>query len=202
MFLVFEGIDGAGTTTQAARLVSALREREHSILATAEPSKRPLGVLIRQALRKEIELGHEALALAFASDRLDHWSAEIRPALDRTQHVVCDRYLLSSLAYQSLNSPLDWISTLNGFAGRPDMTFFLRVDPEVAAARRAQRDGPADRFETDEFQRRVAARYDEVSTRDDVGPMSIIDGNRDEDYIAAAVWSEVEELLRRTELLA
>ncbi len=141
----------------------------------------------------------ETMALTFAADRSDHWHGEIAPALEAGRWVVCDRYLLSSFAYQSLNAPLDWVVTLNGFVGRPDVTFYLRVDPNTAATRRAERRGPTETFDDEGFQRQVSARYDEVVQRDDVGPVITLNGNDGLETVEAATWAEVEELLRRTE---
>lgn len=199
VFIAFEGIDGAGTTTQAAALARQLQARGIDVHLTAEPSTRPLGVQLRRALRREIEMAPDTMALTFAADRSDHWHGEIAPALANGRWVICDRYLLSSFAYQSLNAPLEWIVTLNGFVGRPEVTFYLRVDPDTAAARRASREGPAETFENEQFQRRVAARYDEVVHRDDVGPVVTLNGAGTREEVEAALWAEVEEFLRRTE---
>lgn len=196
VFIAFEGIDGAGTTTQAARL----HRRLPAAHLTHEPSPRPLGVVLRRALGHEIDMAPEAMALAFAGDRLDHWTGEIRPALHRGDCVICDRYLLSSLAYQSLSAPLDWVATLNGFAGRPDLTLFLRVSPEVAAERRSARRGSPERFEKDSFQRRVADRYEELLSRDDIGPVTVIDSHLNPDEVESSIWAVVEPVLNAWEV--
>src|SRR5579864_7294663 len=106
LFIVLEGLDGAGTTTQLVRLAERLRRAGERVVATAEPTDGPIGALIRQALRRRLvhrdgrALTDESLALLFAADRVDHVAGEIEPALARGQHVLCDRYVLSSLAYQ------------------------------------------------------------------------------------------------------
>ncbi|MFM2418433.1 MAG: hypothetical protein RL385_3156, partial [Pseudomonadota bacterium] len=107
VFIVLEGIDGAGTTTQTARLVSALTAQGRRTQATREPSDGPVGVLLRQMLRGRVVSPSgkappsEELALLFAADRLDHVSAELRPLLADGVSVVSDRYDYSSVAYQS-----------------------------------------------------------------------------------------------------
>ncbi len=171
-FIVLEGIDGSGTTTQAKRLTEELARRGRSVVATWEPSTGPVGQLIRRALRHELarddggqrELSWETLALLFAADRADHVESVIRPALDAGLIVVSDRYDLSSLTYQSLTAPepdgaLAWIRTLNARAVRPDLTLVLDVAGDVAEVRRASRGGPAELFEVTELQRRLAALY-------------------------------------------
>src|SRR4051812_35922446 len=99
--IALEGVDGAGTTTQAQRLAVLLGARAH---VTREPSGGPLGQLLRQLLSgAHADLDPAAVALLFAADRLDHLSREVEPALARGQHVITDRYLLSSLAYQTVD---------------------------------------------------------------------------------------------------
>src|SRR5262245_11899957 len=109
-FIVIEGIDGAGTTTQTARLADALRARNVRVHATREPSDGPVGMLLRQILTGRIvtpgevsSLRSAKLALLFAADRLDHLEAEILPRLSAGECVVSDRYDHSTVAYQSVS---------------------------------------------------------------------------------------------------
>jgi len=165
-FLVIEGLDGAGTTTQAACLVASLRRRGLAVHATCEPSKGPIGALIRQALSGRLSvdatgkaLSPRSLALLFAADREDHLEAEVLPALEQGHWVISDRYLLSSLAYQSLSSSMDWIMALNQHALVPDCTVFLKIEPELAAQRMRTRPH-AELYEALETQKRVAENYE------------------------------------------
>src|SRR5689334_22794688 len=148
-FIVLEGIDGAGTTTQAARLVARLRqETKVAIRATREPSDGPIGSLVRQVLTGRIIApggrapGWATMALLFAADRMDHVEAEIEPFLAEGGIVISDRYDASSLAYQSVSSgrggekTVDWIRQINKHALRPDLTIVLDLSSEVAANRR------------------------------------------------------------------
>lgn len=166
-FIVLEGIDGSGTTTQAQRLVAALAQAGLGARFTCEPSGGPHGRQIRALLAPSsdpVSRSWDALALLFAADRLDHVAREIRPALDGGGTVICDRYDLSSLAYQSATAPagvdpVPWIRAINQRALRPDLTLVLDVDPDVAEARRAQRAQPAEIFEQRDLQRRLAELY-------------------------------------------
>lgn len=172
-FIVLEGIDGSGTTTQARRLVEALEARGEPTLLTCEPTSGPVGALLRQALQKKLladdgaaarRLDWTTLALLFAADRLDHLHQVVVPALEAGRTVVSDRYVLSSLAYQSVTSPegpesLPWIRELNRHAPPPDLTLVLDVDEAVAAERRALRGGPPELFEVREIQRKLADFY-------------------------------------------
>lgn len=171
-FIVLEGLDGAGTTTQAQRLSSALRESGQPVLLTRQPSDGPLGTMLRQALTGRLGLpGHagplseDTLALMFAADRLDHLAATIEPALARGEVVICDRYVLSSLAYQGSALPTPWIESLNERALRPDLTLFLEVDVKVASGRRGARGSDPELFEQDERQRKVARQYQSAIRR-------------------------------------
>lgn len=194
VFIVLEGIDGAGTTTHARLLVERLASLEFPYLATAEPSSLVLGRVLRRALREKHILSDPSLALLFAADRLEHWAQEIEPALLRGEIVVCDRYLLSSLAYQSLSNSLDWVATLNQHARRPDLTVFLDVSPAVAEQRRRKRDGPVERFDATETQRKVCEMYRRCIGRDDVGPVWAYDGDGSIGEIHEAIWGVVEPL--------
>ena len=173
-FIVLEGLDGAGTTTQAARLAEVLRSRRVPVRLTREPSDGPIGTMIRQVLTGRIVLpagrspGWATMALLFAADRVDHVEADIEPFLATGGTVISDRYDASSLAYQSVVSgrasaeTVDWIRTLNQKAMRPDLTIALDVTPEVAAARRESRGEPAQLYEQNEVQRALAFFYKDL----------------------------------------
>lgn len=149
VFIVFEGLDGAGTTTQARALVDWLSRHGRRATYTCEPSDGPIGALIRNALRGRVVsnpgdgssaiLDPRIIALLFAADRLDHVADQIKPALDQGFVVVSDRYVDSSLAYQSLNLPFDWVADLNRYARRPDLVIFLDVPAQTAMARLGSR---------------------------------------------------------------
>jgi dTMP kinase len=172
-FIVLEGIDGSGTTTQSKRLAEELERRGAPALWTCEPTAGPVGKLIRQALQRRLtaedgatprSLSWSALALLFAADRIDHVDAVVEPALAQGRTVIRDRYVLSSLAYQSVTSPegeaaVPWIRALNARAIRPDLTIVLDVPEDVAAERRALRGGPPELFEIRDVQRRLAEAY-------------------------------------------
>lgn len=171
-FIVLEGLDGAGTTTQAERLSRHLRQLGHRVLTTREPSDGPVGTLLRQALSRRLGLPHgqaplgdRTLALLFAADRVDHLEAEILPALRAGTWVVCDRYVLSSIAYQGLTLPTKWVEEANAFARAPDLTLLLEVSPRTASRRRAQRDRARELFEEAAVQRSIAKRYREAANR-------------------------------------
>ena len=203
-FIVLEGIDGSGTTTQAKRLRDALEARGTAVCLTCEPTPGPVGKLLRQALQSKIvrdgsaaphTLSSAAMALLFAADRLDHLDTVVLPALAEGKTVVSDRYVLSSLAYQSVTSKegegsVPWIREINARAIRADLTLVLDVSDAVAAERRALRGGPAEIYEVSEVQRRLAVAYlraEELIPGD--GVVHVADGTPDD--VAARILKAV-----------
>ena len=161
MLIVIEGIDGAGTTTQASRLADSLAAAGDDVHLTREPSDGPVGRLLRELLSgAHATVDQTTLSLLFAADRADHIGREVAPAIARGAIVVSDRWYHSSLAYQGTGEERAWIWQLNRSARRPDLTIFLRVDPEVAARRRELRGGAEEMFDHIATQRRVAAGYE------------------------------------------
>jgi len=192
--IVLEGLDGAGTTTQARRLVDDLAAAGRAAHLTREPSDGPIGRLLREMLTgghaiADAPLSQGTFGLLFAADRLDHLQREVEPALAAGAIVVSDRWYHSSLAYQGTGADRDWIATLNARARRPELTIFLRVRPEVAAKRRADAKRRAELFEDLEMQREVDAGYQAtIAELQAAGErIEIVDGEAAEDAVFAAV---------------
>lgn len=192
--IVLEGLDGAGTTTQARRLVEHLGGRGQAAHATREPSDGPIGSLIRQMLTGAHAIDGQAISqgtfgLLFAADRLDHLQREVEPRLAAGVTVVSDRWYHSSLAYQGTGADRDWISTINARSRRPDLTIFLQVRPEVAAARRVAAGRVQELFEDLQMQEEVAAGYKatiaELQAQGE--RIEIIDGEVSEDLVFQAI---------------
>jgi dTMP kinase len=198
-FVVLEGIDGSGTTTQAARLAAALRASGHAVVSTREPSDGPIGVVLRQALtRRLVGLSDRVLALLFAADRLDHLASVVEPALAQGKVVVSDRYVLSSLAYQGMRLPLRWVEALNAAARPADLTLYLDVDAGTAARRRHGRGGTEELFDADEVQRAVARAYGRVARKHARAQRVVwVDGRGAPDEVAREILSRVRAVLPR-----
>ena len=205
-FIVLEGLDGAGTTTQARLLGERLRGLGRRAHVTAEPSGGPVGSLLRQVLQRRINGGAgegfdpDALALLFAADRLDHLSAEVLPRLAAGEDVVSDRYTLSSLAYQSLTTGDGrWVETINGRARVPDLTIFLRVRAGLALGRRRGAGTTPELYEVDAFQRKVARSYERAlgALRTSGQRIEVLDGEQPVERVAEAVARLVAALRRR-----
>jgi dTMP kinase len=214
-FIVLEGIDGAGTTTQLNALREHFRATERRAFFTHEPSDGPVGMLIRLALQKRLvganydlhdpehpplpgaAFDADALALLFAADRADHVAAQVLPNLQAGRHVVCDRYLLSTLAYQGLHAEVDWLIEINRPAIVPDLTIFLDVPPGEAEARMRGSRWKKEIFETPEQQRRIRARYFELIQRDfpQRGRVEVIDASRAAAEVTADLLALVDGFL-------
>lgn len=193
-FIVLEGADGTGTTTQARALADHLNAKGRKVHVTAEPSRGPIGVLIRQMLGGERprEAIHRELALLFAADRLDHVAREITPLLDDGVDVISDRYVLSSLVYQALDLPLEWVASLNQHAPRADLTLLLTLPVDTALARIAGRASQREVFDAREVQARVHQRYLELAPRVDA---VIVDGSGELAAVSARLCGAVDTAL-------
>jgi dTMP kinase len=206
LFVVLEGIDGAGTTTQAARWAERLRAARRPVHVTREPSGGPIGSQIRLVLSQRVALPAayqpEMMALLFAADRLDHLASEIEPHLRDGYVVVSDRYDLSSIVYQSVTATgsdparvASWIRDLNRGARRPDVTVVLDVSPEVAAARRRTRGGPAELYDDADLQARLAAAYRRAEDLVPGDRVLHVDGDADVDIVAHRIEASLAAFL-------
>jgi dTMP kinase len=168
LFIVLEGIDGAGTTTQAQLLGQWLSERGQDELLTEEPTPARVGALIRRILQKKLldaetgqplDLDEQAMALLFAADRSDHLDRTILPAINAGRIVVSDRHYLSSVAYQSAAADIAWVEGLNAGFRRPDLTVYLDIAPQASLQRKHGQGNAAERYETLDYLRRVRQQY-------------------------------------------
>lgn len=153
MFITFEGIDGVGKSTQVELLIAFLEQRGKKVCRTHEPGGTELGVEIRHLLlHRKGDVAPRAEAMLYAADRAHHVASKIRPALERGEVVVSDRYLDSSVAYQGSGRHLgfDEVRNLSLFATDnllPNLTVLLDLPAELALARRNQTGEAPDRLE-------------------------------------------------------
>jgi dTMP kinase len=133
MFIVLEGIDGCGKSTQARLLYEWLMEQGKDVLLTAEPTCNRIGTFIREILSGSEKVDPKTLALLFTADRCEHLKNEIVPALSEGRIVVSERYYHSTIAYQSAQGVnREWLFDINHFVLEPTLTIFLDVKPEIA----------------------------------------------------------------------
>jgi dTMP kinase len=169
VFIVLEGIDGCGKTFHSRTLIDELRQRGFDAAYTAEPSNGAVGKSIRSMLLTE-KVPPEVEALLFSADRFEHLMKEILPSLDKGTTVVCDRYLYSSLAYQGAQGvDVNWIKTINKFALKPDIVFYLDVPPEVGLNRIKRKRTVLERLD---LQEKVRERYLELVKTEGLIPIN------------------------------
>ncbi|MCC9198383.1 dTMP kinase [Arthrobacter sp. zg-Y820] len=203
LFITFEGGDGAGKSTQAEKLTAALQSTGRSVVRTREPGGTPVGEQLRSLVLEHGngEIDARTEALIFAASRAAHVTQVIRPAVERGDVVVCDRFIDSSVAYQGSGRSLgtEDVRQLNvwateGFA--PDLTVLLDVDPGQGRLRRTANQATEDRMESepDAFHLRIRRTFLEQAQNDPARYL-VLDAARPVDDLAAAILVRVQELL-------
>ncbi len=197
-FITFEGIDGAGKSTQIAAAVALIAGRGIQVVQTREPGGTPLAEKLRElALHEPMHLETEALVM-FAARR-EHLAAKIEPALSAGQWVVCDRFSDATYAYQVGGRGLaaekfavleQWVHPHR----QPDLTFLFDLDPAIATARMAASRSEGDRFEREQadFFARVRAAY-LARARDCSARFHVLDATRTPDDIQREVKAVIQE---------
>src|SRR5262249_8144390 len=206
LFVVFEGGEGAGKSTQVRRLADALLAPGRGGVVTREPGATEIGVRIRRLLLEGstgpagAALTPRAEALLYAADRAHHVSSVIRPALSRGAIVISDRYVDSSLAYQGAGRtlPVDEVSWLSSWATgglKPDLVVLLDIDPTVGLRRAGRRSAP-DRLESESesFHERVRYGFLDLAGHDP-NRYLVMDATRSPELVGAAVLDRVGALL-------
>jgi dTMP kinase len=202
-FITLEGGDGSGKSTQAALLVAWLEAQGRTVVRTREPGGTDLGVEIRRLVQHtQGHVAPRAEALLYAADRAHHVATLVRPALERGEVVVQDRYLDSSVAYQGAGRELDGqqIRDLSLWAADgllPHLTLLLDIEPAAGRARMAAReDAVYDRLEETglDFAERVRAAYLGLA-RAEPARFAVVDASGTADEVHASVVSHVRAML-------
>jgi dTMP kinase len=202
LFITLEGGDGSGKSTQAELLETWLADAHRTVIRTREPGGTDFGTEVREiVLHSRGHISPRAEALLYAADRAHHISTKVRPALDRGDIVIQDRYLDSSVAYQGAGRVLDAgeIRNLSLWAAEgllPDLTILLDLDENAA---RARLDGSRTRFdrlenEKSEFHARVRAAFLELAAAEP-DRFLVLDASRSPESLAALIRGAVEPLL-------
>lgn len=200
LFVTLEGIDGSGKSTQALMLADQVRAAGHEPILTREPGGAPGAEDIRKLL-VEGEPGRwtaETELLLFTAARLDHVQRTIRPALDASKVVICDRYLDSTRVYQGGSRLRDMVDQLHGMTIglMPDLTLIFDLDPETAFSRADARGDHENRFEKKglAFQRDLREGFLGIAHAEPQR-CHVIDAAGDPITIAQDVWTAVSERL-------
>ena len=160
-FIVLEGIDGAGTSTQIKRLVQTNPDK---YIATAEHTSGPTGKFLRQMLAGDFKVDERTNAYLFAADRCEHIFGKggVKELCESGKTVVSDRYFFSSLAYQSVSCGLELPQLLNSPFPLPEYLFFFDINPEISLAQVNARNESKEIYENLEAQKKIAALYEKV----------------------------------------
>lgn len=203
LFLSFEGVDGAGKSTQLKLLLEYLTEKGIDFVFTREPGGTPLGEQIRELLLDPKNVGMSIIteALLFAASRTEHVNRVIRPALEAGKVVICDRFIDSSLVYQGLAGglPLSFVQQINEMATgalKPHRTIVLDIDPHLALQRKSS--GMEDRIEQKSLQyhQQVREGYQELANAEP-RRIKIVDASRSVDEVQRQIRILVDEVLPR-----
>jgi len=199
LFVVLEGGDGAGKSTQLTRLAAWLREAGHEVVVTYEPGDTSLGATLRKLLLDPSsgDISPRAEAMLYAADKAQHVYEVVRPALDAGKIVVCDRYVDSMIAYQGAGRVLD-ADEIRGLADWatgglvPDLTVVLDVPVERAVGEKIG----LDRLEAagTDFHERVRSHFLDLAAQDPSRYL-VLPGREDRDTIEAAIRNRVSALL-------
>jgi dTMP kinase len=200
LFITFEGGEGAGKSTQIARLAAKLKEKEAPVLVTREPGGTPEAEAIRTAIVSGSVGSWSPLAetLLVNAARDSHLRDRIRPALDSGMIVLCDRFLDSTRAYQGAAGGVDpkLISSLESHVVGttvPDLTLILDIDPQLGLMRAKSEENRFERKSVD-FHSKLRAAFREIAAAEPQR-CRIIDASGSPDSVFAAIWEAVESLL-------
>lgn len=170
-FISFEGVDGSGKSTQIDRLRAFLEDRGFDVLLTREPGGTDIGEKIRRIILDPAnsEMTYMTEAFLYAASRSQHVSEVIAPAVAEGKIVICDRFVDSSVAYQGYGRQLgECVGRINEYAvdgHMPDITFFMKVKPDVGSDRISGRKPDRIEMENEEFYRRVYEGYEALASR-------------------------------------
>ncbi len=201
-FITLEGPDGSGKSTIIKLISDYMREKGIDFIVTREPGGTLIGEEIRDIIldNKNINMGSETEALLYAAARSQHIHEKIIPALNDGKNVICDRFLLSSLAYQGVgrNLGIEPVKMINDFGLRgiyPDLILFFHIDPEITLARKTDKMG-GDRLEKEgnEFHKNVYEGYMELLKKYPE-KIVVIDATRTVEEVFNQSIIEIEKLL-------
>lgn len=200
-FIVFEGIDGSGTSTQINILAERLPEK---IYKTAEPTSNEIGKFLRKMLGGEMKMDEKTNAFLFAADRCQHLYGEggIIDQINNGKIVISDRYFFSSMAYQSASCGEELPALLNSTFPLPQLLFYFVINPEISLARVDARNEKKEIYEKIDIQKKIAALYEKVISQyeaDKSSGMKVvrIDASKSIEEIAAVINKEIDSIISK-----
>jgi len=202
-FIVFEGIDGSGKSTQIKQISKRLKAIDYKVYSTFEPTDGPIGSLIRQMLSGKISTDQRTIASLFAADRTDHLVNKvsgIRHKIDQGEIILCDRYYFSSYAYHAQYIDMEWVihaNSLNAEILRPDVTIFIDVDPDICLERIKNSRSNFEMYEKLDVMKKVRANYFKAfDALKGLETIAIINGNSAMEIVEDAILHEVKKIIK------
>lgn len=185
-FIVFEGIDGSGLSTQSKILKDFLVSLGKDVVLTKEPQTNSrIGELIKRILRKELSVSPLTLQFLFCADRAHHLTTEVEPEMEKGKTVISDRYFFSTIAFGSLGIDKEFLKILSSKFRIPDLTFILDVPPEVCLERIKKSRDSTELFEDLKKSKKIRQNFLEL--KDEFPNIFVIDGNRKIEDVAKEI---------------
>ena len=181
MLIAFEGLDGSGLSTQSLMIRDYLIEKGSAVAMTKEQTEGVIGGIIKSSLRDEWKTSPMALQLLFAADRAHHLATEIEPTIEKNKIIICDRYILSSLAFGSLDLDLEFLKEINSKFRRPDVTFIIDTDPDICLERIKKSRSHLELFEEKEKLEKIRNAF--LSLKSYFPETYIINGNKTKEEV-------------------
>lgn len=206
LFIVLEGIDGSGKSTQTKLLKEKLAKAGHKLYTTFEPTDSPIGSLIRNIFNRRVVTDNRAIAALFVADRLDHLLNPVNGIIKKLEEgytVICDRYYFSSYAYQSEEVSLNWLIEANSISQnllKPDVNIYIDIDPEISMERLNKDRSSLEIFENLSNLQKVRSRYQEAfRLLEDKENIAFVDGNQSVEETSNAIFDIVSALQNNQE---
>lgn len=197
-FIVFEGIDGSGTTTQIKKLSEKFKTEK--VYTTAEPSSNETGLFLRKMLKGDFSVNPKTASFLFAADRCEHLYGKngIIEQIQNGKTVLSDRYIFSSLAYQTVTCGKELPELLNSTFPLPEILFYFKINPEISLKRVESRGETKEIYEKIEYQKKTAELYENIineyknSNKSDGMKIVTVDASKSIQEIEDYIWNFVK----------
>lgn len=196
-FIVFEGLDGSGLTTQSIMLRDYLTDKGFNVMLTKEQTDGLIGGMIKSSLKGEWKTDPITLQLLFAADRSHHVKNEIEPALKAGKIVISDRYILSSFAYGSINVDLNFLKKINSMFPVPNITIIVDTKPKICIERIEKSRFGVELFEDKKKLEEIRKNY--MVLKNHFPNAFVVDGNRHKNEIFDDVKGIIDGVLKINE---
>jgi len=193
-FIDIEGLDGSGSSTQVRLVAKELKKEKIKPYLTKEPTKGPIGRLVRQALEGKFNaLPPASIQLLFAADRGRHLNVEIIPQLEKRKMVITDRYAWSSVAFGSVELSREWLLNLNKDFILPDLTIFIEVSPAICLKRIAKEKKGIELFEERGKLERAWDAYHSIVSKYWWTHIAVVDGEKEKKEVTEDILAHIKK---------